>query len=388
MTQLLVFQFISQTAVAAVATYMQLLLLNKGYTNSESGIMLAIADIAAIFIPILFSSLSDKLGKRRLILALALASTLAFMWPAGTVPGFLLTMVCLVLGNGSFWACNPLIDSMTSIALKGDMRKYSIARAVGTFGYACTGIIFALIAWPKKDDNVSILIAMTITCSLYAFMSLSMSSTFDSRIDKQASKNSLLHAFRLFSKPFYIMLIAIGLMKTTNCIVDRFLAAYLANELGYSQSFTLLIALGAFSEIVMMLVFGRLLEKGRIRSFDGILIAAIAMIIRMLLYAFAPSLLGTIFAQLTHGLTFGALHVSAINYINKTIPKQHNALAISLYWGLASTFPNTLGCLAGGFIIDSLGYKTLFLSYTIFSLVSCAILAANKKSLIAVPSAL
>ena len=93
-----------------------------------------------------------------------------------------------------------------------------------------------------------------------------------------------------------------------------------------------------------------------------------ALVIRLLLYLI-PGLLPFILAQTLHGLTFGALHLSATSYIADNVDSSHYDLGMTMYWSLATNLPELIGALFGGFIIESFGYSMLFLSYSVFPLI-------------------
>jgi MFS family permease len=46
---------------------------------------------------------------------------------------------------------------------------------------------------------------------------------------------------------------------------------------------------------------------------------------------------------------------------------------MSLYLAIGGTLPSLLGNISGGFIVDHLGYRTLFSSFTVFAVLSTAL---------------
>ena len=94
---------------------------------------------------------------------------------------------------------------------------------------------------------------------------------------------------------------------------------------------------------------------------------------RLAIYYLFPNVWAFTFAQLFHSLTFGALHIGMAKFIAQNVEKEHYSLAMSLYWAIATNLPALLGTLGGGFVIDYLGYPSLFALYTIFPLAAAAL---------------
>jgi predicted MFS family arabinose efflux permease len=46
---------------------------------------------------------------------------------------------------------------------------------------------------------------------------------------------------------------------------------------------------------------------------------------------------------------------------------------MSLYLAIGGTLPGLLGNISGGFIVDRLGYRSLFSSFTVFAVLSTAL---------------
>ena len=68
-------------------------------------------------------------------------------------------------------------------------------------------------------------------------------------------------------------------------------------------------------------------------------------------------------------------------FIAQNVKKEHYSLAMSLYWAIATNLPVMLGALFGGFIIDYLGYRSLFAIYTVFPVAATVLCLAVRRRL-------
>jgi len=379
MFRLVLLNFSLQAAVSVIAPYTQLFLRNKGYSHSLVGVIVAIGQVASIFFPILFGNLSDKTRKTRaLFVLLALGTALAFV-PAVLSDAVSITIVCFFVASAFFWSLNPMNDGYENRVLNGDSARYGIVRAMGTLGYLVCLVLFAITGFPNESDNNSIVLCMVI--SLVVFSVVSLFAPKDVPRTQDDTSREKCFSSSLFSSKFYLMMFIIALTRVGESIIDKLLSSYMTEELHLAGKFTLFFALGAASEFVMIVAGGRLLQKGKAKAYSFIVLSAVGMIVRFMIYRFIPTVPAFVVAQLLHSCTFGALHIGASKFIAQNVDKSHYSLGMSFYWAIATNLPEMIGSLMGGFIIDGFGYKVLFSSYTIFPIVALVLCLIYKKRL-------
>jgi PPP family 3-phenylpropionic acid transporter len=104
-----------------------------------------------------------------------------------------------------------------------------------------------------------------------------------------------------------------------------------------------------------------------------------AITIRLLLYALFPTPAGIIAAQCMHSLCYGLFHPAAITFISSCVPPERRALGMSLYLSLGTGLPNLIGNIAGGFIIENLGYHALFGLFALFPVIAIIFYGGMKR---------
>ena len=91
-----------------------------------------------------------------------------------------------------------------------------------------------------------------------------------------------------------------------------------------------------------------------------IVISAAAGIIRWSIMVYTDFLPALIFAQVLHGLTFGAAHLGAIHYISETIPPNLSATAQSLLSAVVMGLAIGLTTMISGVLYSSVGSLAYF----------------------------
>ena len=358
--------FSFQVIVAVIAPYVQIILRNKGYSHSMVGLVVAIGQLGSIILPLLISGVSDKTRRTKLLfLILALVCAVVFI-PMALSPSVAITAISLFVVSGMYLSISPLIDGYQNRLLNGDAQKYGIARSAGTMGYVLALALFSLIRFPKETDNSSIALCLAIATAV--FMAVVLFIPKDLPPEKDSKKRKSISG--LFSKRFYLMMVVIGLSRVAHAIPDRLLSSYMVEVLGLGGNFALFVSLGALSEFVMMNIGGILLEKKKTTPYTLIVLGSFALAVRLLVYRFFPSVLGLVFAQLLHSMTFGSYHIAATQFIAHDVQKEHYSVAMSFYWAIATNLPQMLGSLAGGVVIDRFGYNILFSSFSLFPILA------------------
>lgn len=412
LARLMLLNFFLQASIATVDPYTQLFLRNKGYSYSLVGIIYAVGQVASIIFPIIFCMVSDKTKKTKLLFLLMAIGSLGFV-VAALNNSLFLTFVCFFVASACLWTINPMNDGYQNRVLNGDSSKYGVARAIGTLGYVVCLVVFGLSGFPDETNNKSITLAIGLALLLFAVASAfapqdrvhdtttsEEASTKATASEKATASNTATSekssntpaansqptrkkgfSFSWFNSKFYIIMGIVFISRIAESVVDKMLSSYLTEELNLGSHFSLLVALGAASEFVMLIVGGKLLQKGKVHPYTLITLSALGLTVRLLIYRFFPTTLACVFAAMLHSLNFAALHIGLSKYISQNVNEEHYSLAMSLYWAVATNFPEMIGTLVGGFVIDAYGYPTLFASYAVLPAIAFVLFVVFRKKL-------
>lgn len=380
MLRFILLNFFFQATVAVVAPYTQIIFRNKGYSNSLVGIVTAVGQVASIIVPIFMCMLADRTRKTKLMVLLLVIASTSLLIPSALSPSLALTFVLFFLASSCYWSVNPMLDGYENRLFRGNSTSYGMARSAGTMGYVVALLVFGLTGFPDETSNRSICLCLLIATLIFLLVMFRSPKDIPADPAEEGRKKKAF-SFRWFSGKYYLMILIVALSRFSHCVPDKFLAVYMTEVLGLGDKFTLMIALGAFAEFVMMLVGGRLLQTGKARSYTFVLLASAGLVVRLMIYYFTQNLVVFTCAQLLHSLTFGALHIGMAKFIAQNVEKEHYSLAMSLYWAIATNLPSMLGTLLGGFVIDYLGYSSLFAIYTVFPLIAVALCIIFRRKL-------
>ena len=384
MIQLFLMQFFLQPLNGSVANYTQILLRNKGWSFSLIGVLIALGQITTILGPMVITALAERRGTEKRALLLCSILSLVFHIPFVLSGSKALTMVSYIVSCIFIWSLNPLSDGIINkyCSLTG-RNLYGKIRATGTAGYVLIMFLFSVLAWPSEGNNNQIMLNIALFTALFmVFAAATPDAGRDvHKIDRTDESEGV---FRVswFDSRFYLLMLIIGISKVSMAVIDKMLMGYMTEEMGLGRWFTAFIALGALAEFAVLIVGDRLLEKKRVRDYNLLLFSSLALAVRLVSYSLTKNVYVFAYAQLLHGLVFGGCHIATIHWIHNNVPRKHYSVAMSFYHCVAINLPVMLGSLAGGFIVDSMGYRSLFIIYALFPLLSLVLGLANRKKYI------
>jgi PPP family 3-phenylpropionic acid transporter len=112
-----------------------------------------------------------------------------------------------------------------------------------------------------------------------------------------------------------------------------------------------------------------------------IALASAAIVLRLLVYALVPTKLGVVAGQLLHSICYGLFLPCAVAFINLKTPPAHRTTGMALFFGFGMGLPAVLGSALGGIVVEDLGYRWLFASFSLFALASLVLYGKNRKAL-------
>lgn len=359
--------FVNSTFVI-INPYLQVVINNLGYDVKYVGAFLAIFEAAGIAGPLVLGNIADKKCLFKVLTSISLVLTsIAFYSLSFPLPLFLVIIALLVTGI-FFRTVAPLFDAMTTILIKGDSQRYAKYRSFGTLGYVIVSTVLSIFKRPIIDDNsnigfyfILICFASLICVILYPKVSINPK---EITTEKNISDNK-----KWYSLALILGLILMSLSRFSMSAVYSFFSLYSIKVVHY-DNITLLNAVGALCEFVIIIACGYLLKNKKISPYSLIMIGTLGVVIRFSLYILFPSVVGVMVAQLFHGLCYGAFHIGSISFITENVSEERRGLGISLYFALATGMPAVFGSLIGGFIVSNYGFNSLFFIYGLISFIA------------------
>ncbi|WP_347985737.1 MFS transporter [Methylomonas sp. AM2-LC] len=339
--------------LGAFLPFWSLYLQQSGFNASEIGQLTALLVATKIIAPNLWGWIADKSSKRlRLIRYTTFLSALLFA-------GFLYQVdyawyAYVTVGFSFFWnASLPQFEAVTLLHLNATPQHYSRIRLWGSVGF-----IAAVLGIGRSLDYFSIA-HLPVIISIIMVLNWMIAV-----ITPEAKSIPLLHTqtkiWQVIGRTEVIaFLLVYLLLQISHGPYYVFYSVYLKQH-GYTATVTgLFWALGVFSEIIMFILFARLVKWFSLRT---LLLGSLSLsVLRWTIIAYEPDIAPLlVFAQLLHAATFGVAHVVAIQLLSQYFGDHHQGIGQALYASISFGIGGMLGSLYSGYFWDSLGAMQVF----------------------------
>jgi len=296
---------------------------DRGMSSVQIGILTAIPILGKVVFSPLFASFGDRLGERKRLLVLALATALfafALFYGAHSFP--VLLAVSILYGIG--WA--PVMsfgDNITLLATRENDIQYGRLRLWGSLSFIAMsfGFGFVLEAYDEGVVYWTILGAIALTL-------LAASSLPDVRVTPLERSRKPVRTL-LQDRSFQLFMGAVACIHGSHALYYAFATIHWRAQ-GYSDALIgFLWAEGVVAEVIFF-IFGNRIGI-RFGAGSLLVMAAVAGVIRWSVLAFDPGIVLLTGVQLLHALTFGAMHLGAMHFISRAVSLDLSATAQSLY---------------------------------------------------------
>ncbi|HPK46907.1 MAG TPA: MFS transporter [Sphaerochaeta sp.] len=363
--------------VAVISPYLQVMIHNLGYSYEVVGALLSLYEIAAIFGPMLVALWIDRSGRMKSSVLVCTVISMAAMGLLMTSSSIIMVIGALTLFALTFRSIMPAMDSYTNNRYDGNSRSYSLVRSVGTVGFILLSLFFAATGLPDLRRNSAI--GLWAIASSFLFL-LTVIAWKDEPKRALVLTTDLGKGGRWYDRAFVVGMVIIALNRLSLTAVTSFLSLFLVEELGIN-AISLMNAIGAASEFFAMIGAGILLQKKRVLPYHLFAASSLAMVIRLLIYAFFPTVSGVLVGQLLHSVGYGAFQPAAIFFVARRVKRHRRTLGMSIYASLGTGLPAVVGSALGGFIVQHYGYRTLFSRYALFALASLLLTLIFSKTM-------
>ena len=360
--------------------YMPVILRGIGYGPAGIGALLAAYELVGIGGPIFLARAADASGRAKpyfwgsgiaVIIGLALLVTLK---------GPLFTLLSLSIISLGLKTPIPIFDAsiLRTIEEEGGrgrkMPRYGTFRALGSVGFVVVALGVQIL--PGFDRSPPWVITGSAGAMVLVYL-LGIQSLPEPGSGQPAMQKKGLN-LNWIDGSFLVGLGVIMLGRLALSSVNSFFSLYLVEELSW-HAIGAMNALSATVEIPLMLLSWRFLKKRSPMAL--IALASAASVVRLLLYALVPTKLGAISGQLLQTICYGMFQPAAVTFINLKTPPAYRTTGMALFLGFGIGIPLILGSALGGIVVETLGYRWLFASFSLFALASLALYAGNRKML-------
>ena len=343
---------------AAIVAYQTALLLDRGFTNGEAGLMTSVRCLAGIVFQPLLGGFADRHPRVPLkgIVGVSLALSLAagvWYW-AEPAMGLAQTALVWVVIGGLGVSSYPLMDAMAVQFINdGVPIRYSLGRGLGSLAYAVVCVLLGLQVgqWGVETTLVTFLLLTAAEIAL-VFTYPTWHPHAPAAQAEQARPQSALSLLR--SNPRFTLMLAGVLFGLTAVLpLSNFLVNVILSRGGQAADLGLAMFLMGGFELPAAFLFPRLLRRlgsGRIlvlSMFFGTL-KGVALLLTW-------NLAGVLLCQPLQMLGYGLFTPASVYFVNESVPPADRVRGQTIMMVASNGLGGMLGGLLAGWTLDAGG---------------------------------
>ena len=352
---------------AAIVAYQTALLLERGFTNSEAGLMTAVRCLAGILCQPLLGGFADRHPRIPLkhIVCLSLLLSVgagAWYWLSPGMGLWETTLVWAVIG-GLEVSCYPLMDAMAVQFINAGMPiRYSLGRGVGSLAYAvvCVALGFQAGALGMESTLITHLALVAAEILLVAAYPAYRGETRAAGGARPQSALSLLRS----NPRFTLMLAGVFLGLTGIMPLSNFLVNIVTSRGGSEADLGIALFLMGASELPTAFFFSRLLRRlgaGRL-----LLLSMVFGTLKGVLLLLTFNCLGVLLVQPIQVLGYGLFTPASVYFVNESVPQADRVKGQTVMMVASNGLGGMMGGVLAGWTLD-LGGANLMLCACIAS---------------------
>ena len=356
------------TIHACAAVY----LLSHGFTNTQIGVLLAIANITSAICQPYIAGIIDRPGwltNRRFILISVIviltgSAVLLVAKDAKTVIFIVYVLIYMIQ-----FAYQPMMTALCFEFQKaGCTINYGLARGMGSAGFAITSIFVGRAIEAKGTDLlpvISIVLMAVSAILIYTFIKPEgdLSEATGAGTDKgrregggELKAHNNIRDFALTYPAFMVFLVATVCFFFAHNMINDFMIQIIRNlgggetELGYANS------LQAILELPVMALIGFVLAK--ISSEKLLVFSGLAFFVKILILIFARGMAGMYISQSFQLFAYAVFIPAAAYYVSFTM-EELDQVKGQAYVTSAITIGGVFSNMLSGVILDHLGVRSM-----------------------------
>lgn len=375
-----------------ISSFASVFLLARGYSNSEIGIILAVANIVAVVLQPFAADLADR-SKRISVIGITEIMTVMMMVMMtglfvlkGRSLGLAVIFILLLAWHTIL---QPLINSLTfKLEECGIHINFGVARSMGSLAYS---VLMAVLGILVETYGVEV---MPVTGELIMVMLMLSLFLTKRQYDKAKAVNKArgvlpemrgeedeqeinLTEFIHRNKVFFVVNIGVIGLYFSNSILNSYMMQIVANVGGSSADMGKILSLMAFLEIPTMVFFDALRKKFSCQLM--LKAASVGFFIKIVMCHIASSVTMIFIAQFFQTVSF-ALFLPAMVHFTDEMMNKGEAVKGQALFTMMVTLTTVFASLAGGAILDFSGPKMLtFISVLTTAAGAVVVIAAVDK---------
>lgn len=372
-----------------VGSFASVFLLARGYSNSEIGVILAVANVVAVVLQPLVADFADRSKRATLIGITQLMTVIMIVMMTGLFvfqkKTLALSLIFLLL---IAWhtILQPLVNSLSfKLSDCGIPINFGVARGVGSLAYSALVAVLGtmvenhgVIVMPITGEVVlaMLLISLALTKMQYNRVKAANRERDGIEVQRKNKEGADIDLVSFVKRNRMFLVVNIGVIGVffSNQILNNYMIQIVTNVGGDSEDMGRILSLMAFLEIPAMFCFNGLRKRFSCQLMLKVSAAGFAVKIAMCYIASTVAMVYV--AQLFQLISFGLFLPAMVHFIDEIMSKGE-AVKGQAFFTMMVTVTTMISSLLGGVILDVSGAKMLTLIATIVTAVGALIIMAS-----------
>lgn len=357
--------------LGAYNTFLPVYLENTlGFTSSQVGMIVSIPSILGIILVPIWGLISDISKKQKTVLWINVLMSLVLAGVYTITKSFISVLIVATFFEMFRNSILPLTDSLTTSFCIENNKNYGSIRVIGSMTFAVASFLCGQLIKATNNDLMFFYVFMV---SMIGCLIITPTLDTNSNCKEQKEKLNLKEDLpKLFKNKAYILILLCGV-----CVAGltegmmSFQGIYLTKLGGGTELVGLLTVFMVLPELFFMVKTKGLIEKYGIIKMIGF--ASCALLIRWVVYFTTSNPWLFMLATSMHGVAISIITISAFDFIGKVVDKKLHTTSMTVYTFTIGVSYSLMKLLYGN-MIDSLGFKSIFIFSMAVSLLSFVIL--------------
>lgn len=383
-----------------ISSFASVFLLARGYSNSEIGIILAVANVLAVVIQPLAADIADRTKRFSIITMMEVMTAMMMVMGASlfALRGKSLALaVMFIMLIAWHTAIQPLINSLTfKLEEYGAHINFGICRSGGSLCYSVLMAVLGSLTETFGEGAISV--AAELTMLMFIISLAFTKKQFDRHKDGKESAEVVrtskpeepeaagkiaeldsdqeidLKEFVRRNKTFMILNIGVVGLYFGNAVLNNYMMQLVSSVGGDSADMGRILSIMAFLEIPTLVFFDKL--KSRFSCQLMLKVASVGYTVKIFVCYLAGSVAMVYFAQLFQVVSFALFLPAMVHFIDSIMTKGEAVRGQAVFTTMV-TVTTIFASIAGGFILDISSPKTLMLVSSVATLLGALIIFAK-----------
>lgn len=370
-------------AAAGVMSFATAFLLEKGFGESQVGVLLASGNLLSCVFQPLLADRADRIGGnilKHLVAGLTALCILCFgVLQLLPVPRGLFGLMYL-LGIFTFDAMMPLLNAIcVSYNEQGYAINYGLGRGIGSLAFSAAALLIGkVIAEWGADWMLWIVLVLLAALVVVTLGYPGVETAREARHTKTQDCCSLPEFFRRY-KWYCVSLLGIMLLAMFHAMTENYLIRIAGRLGGDSSSVGVALFIATIAEMPVLVYFGRV--RKYIPDDRLLKLAGASFLLKSVLLLIAPSVTAIYAIQLLQATSYGFLSPTQLYYANSKVA-QADMVKGQAFITASYTLGCALGNFAGGQLLSLSGVTALLVAGIVMAALGTVILCltVDRKS--------